>query len=408
MATELQQIIDSLGHRIDRAVAIDDSQFRLIAYNASDDPCDEARAASILARAAPPSVVDWLQAQGVAEAEGPVRLPPHPPCGLASRIYVPIRVRDEVLGYLWIVDADQRLGSNGLRLAAVAAADASLWLMRERLSTELRLSLEREVLRDLISEDDRLRRQAVERTLDADLLIRPGRVDAIVVHPTSTPASEPPPEVRRAMTAALEEGRKMLSPRHSLELIRPDHAILVMVTTDVDANTTGILRLAHHVHEQLSALLSGFPGWTSHLGISGRHTNLDRIHVAYREALSAARAASLVQALGPVASWSQLGVYRLLLQFPLDALDLTEAGAAHLSLLCDSANSELLRTLELFLDCAGNIRKTAELLHIHRGTLYYRLQRIEELLGASLDDGEVRLTLHLLIKLLPLDPAIQR
>ena len=56
-------------------------------------------------------------------------------------------------------------------------------------------------------------------------------------------------------------------------------------------------------------------------------------------------------------------------------------------------------TLETFLDNAGDVQRTASELFVHRTTLYYRLQRIEELTGADLADGNARLALHLGLKL---------
>lgn len=59
----------------------------------------------------------------------------------------------------------------------------------------------------------------------------------------------------------------------------------------------------------------------------------------------------------------------------------------------------LARTLETYLDLAGNAQATAKALRLHRATLYYRLQRIEELARADLKDGNDRLMLHLGLKL---------
>lgn len=50
--------------------------------------------------------------------------------------------------------------------------------------------------------------------------------------------------------------------------------------------------------------------------------------------------------------------------------------------------SELLFTLKLYLDNNKNLQKTLEALSIHRSTLKYRLQRIEDIIGMSLGDTE--------------------
>jgi DNA-binding PucR family transcriptional regulator len=56
-------------------------------------------------------------------------------------------------------------------------------------------------------------------------------------------------------------------------------------------------------------------------------------------------------------------------------------------------------TLESYLDHACDTKLTAEALFLHRASLYYRLQRVEELTGASLKNGADRLTLHVGLKL---------
>ena len=58
----------------------------------------------------------------------------------------------------------------------------------------------------------------------------------------------------------------------------------------------------------------------------------------------------------------------------------------------------LLRTLETYLELAGSARATAEALHLHRTSLYYRLQRVELLAGTDLKDGTERLALHLALR----------
>ncbi|MVU76723.1 PucR family transcriptional regulator [Nocardia sp. ET3-3] len=57
-------------------------------------------------------------------------------------------------------------------------------------------------------------------------------------------------------------------------------------------------------------------------------------------------------------------------------------------------DTDLTRTLRLFLDLAGNKTELAKRLNISRPTLYDRLSRIERILAVHLDDGETRTSLH--------------
>ena len=120
--------------------------------------------------------------------------------------------------------------------------------------------------------------------------------------------------------------------------------------------------------------------------------------VSYRQARQAARVAATIPPTGPAARWQDLGVFRTLAQLPTGA----EAAASldpRLSALLDQADDSVLTTLETYLDLAGDAKASAERLRLHRGTLYYRLQKAEQIAGISLRSGNDRLALHLGFKL---------
>jgi sugar diacid utilization regulator len=57
--------------------------------------------------------------------------------------------------------------------------------------------------------------------------------------------------------------------------------------------------------------------------------------------------------------------------------------------------SNLVETLDCWLQQFGDVGSTAERLHVHKNTLRYRLRRIEEVSGVALDDPEQRFELML-------------
>jgi purine catabolism regulator len=62
-----------------------------------------------------------------------------------------------------------------------------------------------------------------------------------------------------------------------------------------------------------------------------------------------------------------------------------------------------METLEMFYLCNRNIKLTSEKLFAHYNTVVYRLDKIQTILGISLDDPEDRLQLHLAMKLYKLN-----
>ena len=92
-------------------------------------------------------------------------------------------------------------------------------------------------------------------------------------------------------------------------------------------------------------------------------------------------------------SWDSLGAWRLVVEAP-DALDVAAVhpGAETLAGL---PRPDLLSTARTVLDLGGDVAAAAELLHLHRTTLYYRLDRIAELTGVDLRLGPSRTDLQL-------------
>lgn len=58
-------------------------------------------------------------------------------------------------------------------------------------------------------------------------------------------------------------------------------------------------------------------------------------------------------------------------------------------------NASYVETLRSYIQCGGNVTKTAEQLYIHRSTLIYRLKKIEELMGNRLDNHRFRNHIYL-------------
>ncbi|MER7106793.1 helix-turn-helix domain-containing protein [Streptomyces sp. NPDC000229] len=128
-------------------------------------------------------------------------------------------------------------------------------------------------------------------------------------------------------------------------------------------------------------------------GVADPRKGLTGLGDAWREAVSAARAAMAQPRLGPLAQWASIGPYRL-----LSALPAAPPHDPAVRALLTPGHGELARTAEVFLDSAGQAGRTAATLGIHRQTLYYRLSRVEQLTGLDLDDGEDRLLLHMALK----------
>ncbi|QNJ94786.1 PucR family transcriptional regulator [Mycolicibacterium fluoranthenivorans] len=63
-------------------------------------------------------------------------------------------------------------------------------------------------------------------------------------------------------------------------------------------------------------------------------------------------------------------------------------------------HTQLVKTLQVLLEQHGQKTETARALHLERQSLYNRVERIQSLLGVDLDDPDIRLGLHLALRVL--------
>ncbi|MEO3803219.1 helix-turn-helix domain-containing protein [Nonomuraea sp. B1E8] len=146
-------------------------------------------------------------------------------------------------------------------------------------------------------------------------------------------------------------------------------------------------RTASEVAGRLRAgvrVLSALPDTRVSVGLSGALTGAAAVKGGVEEARHARRLAE--SRAGGVVTSDEIYTHALLLAtVPVDVR--RSFTARLLAPLLDydrTHQSELVRTLRVYLDCAGSWNACAERLHVHVNTVRYRVRRIEELTGRDL------------------------
>jgi sugar diacid utilization regulator len=169
---------------------------------------------------------------------------------------------------------------------------------------------------------------------------------------------------------------------------------LVILSPGADAAASK--RTATAVVRELEAAL---PGFTIRVARSRHAADPADLHRAGAEALLAANVAE-ARGLTEL-SFEETGAYRLLLpamsEDPTELEGFFDETVAPLVAYDEQYETELVRTLETFLDADANVAGTAERLFTHRHTIRYRLERVKELtsLDVGSTDGRERLSLGL-------------
>jgi len=315
------------------------------------------------------------------------------------RVSVPILIRHEVVGYLSLVGNDDDFDYLERIILGQVAPILALEIVRERERSEVEGRYHLEAFMDVLQGNYQQPEEMLTRArlLGYDLTA-PQVVAVFELPPADTePATSSPPahwsrrlrdELLRAWPTSwvLFESRRVT-------------ALLPLALADGDENT--IFTRLERVHARVLLHKNGNSGLLYSGGIGHIAKNLQGISQSLREAQQALEVGRHLFGDGQLHSFARLGIYRLL--FPLhDQSVLTDFYQETLGPLLEHdtrKNGAFIETLEEYFRCNGNLSETARAMHLHRNALLYRLGRIEEILGHSLEDSELRLSLQIALKI---------
>ena len=372
MAVELQDLVDDLADTLGRPVALEDRRWRLLAFSAHTELEDRVRQASILARAAPPEVVAWLDTLGLEHAgdsrrhagqpgdrDGPADLRAGAPRRRAARL---------PLGHPGPVALDA--GERATLVATAREAATTLWAQRAGGGeAHARIAA---LLAELLDDPD----AAIRARAAGELAARQGWTRGAAFAVALTESAE-----------AAEIAERARRRWHADDLVWRVRGEVATVIAHLGGG-----------HDAAALARALVDAGAAQAAASSPFAEL----AAAREALGGAGAALIavqhIAALGPAAAHDDLGAWPAVARL-WDASGRPGIPAPLPALLGARAGVELVQALEATLDAAGDVAAAARALHVHRATLYRRLRRVEELSGLALDRGDDRLHAHLAVRM---------
>ncbi len=176
---DLQQIVDRLAGSLQRSVAIDDAQGRLVAASGHFGEEDELRVWAIVHRYSDPRVMAHFKGHGIYSWTEPGRIPENPEMQFKARVCCPIRDHDILFGHLFLIDEDV---TDAQIEEAVAATVQIGQVMYRRLALHEDAQRRAEVLvRKFVSPDPRTQVRAAQQARDDRLLIATDPACAVLV-----------------------------------------------------------------------------------------------------------------------------------------------------------------------------------------------------------------------------------
>jgi GAF domain-containing protein len=140
------------------------------------------------------------------------------------------------------------------------------------------------------------------------------------------------------------------------------------------------------------------------IGIGNPCQGIGDFRRGFAEASEAQQMGESLNRDGGVTHFNDLGVYRYLYKIARmdDLRDMYQEQVARIANYDRRKGTDLLDTLETYLECAGNLTKTSGKLFVHRNTLIQRLERLQSLCDIDMQERANWLTLQVAIKVFKL------
>ncbi len=387
----LDAVASTLADILERAVLFESSAYEILAY-AHHGPIDENRRQAIEIGHTPAESVQRMVERGIYQdvqaRKKPLRLPAFPELGMTmERVVAPIMVGQEVFGYIWILAGDRPFTRLDELATENAATVVALMQLKDRAVRDARNALRGDFLAEL------LRSEQITTGLRSSTMAERGhalgyRFD--LPHQIIFVRHAAPGSSLTQLTARVEEWAR----RHGLWVLVATRDRGVAVVIESQENATGLA-----MGEQLLAALNT-PGQPVLIGVGRPYYGDSEARQAYEEARDAAEIGERLSPAPRTIPYWTLGILYWLEHLPEKVIlanpyyDIV----LRLARIDSEHNSDLVPTLEAYLDFGGAIGQASTCLGIHRNTLLYRVARIEELLDLNLKDEYLRFNLHAAVK----------
>lgn len=380
----MTQLATAMADLIQQSISIENDRFEALA-NANIGKVDEARRYTQQYGRTDPRLVQALETDilpQIRQTLQPVFIPKMPHVGLEmERILAPIVVQGQIYGYLWVIADGRELNELDYLAIESGATIAALMLIHQESLQGAESALKGNILARLVQGEmsgvNLLTDHALRFGLD---LRKPYR--AVVIDYVGAPS-----------TQVVSLNRRLGQLLTNAVVGQYAGQVMMLVQANQDLS-----QVAKHILDEADSHPVTYP---IRLGVSAVHTGAKNVQYAYSQCREVLHIATRLYPNDRIVYFEQLGYIHTLYLAGHNALKDNPFIPALRQLQAEQ-QADLFHTLETYLDAGGNGVSTAEILHIHRSTLNYRLDRIEEICQVKLSDPIARVNLQTALKLFKL------
>ncbi|MFA5809990.1 MAG: PucR family transcriptional regulator ligand-binding domain-containing protein [Thermoleophilia bacterium] len=389
-----QSIANTTSQLLGKPVVLEDSFLELLAQSVPDDTdADLIKKYEALRK----SEKEAGRPEAPPRGERYQRTPLNGRKEFPAKATVPIMVSRDVLGYVSSFESDALLNDLDLVALESAATVAAIEMGRELVRMEAETRLRGDFVDDLVSGEFDAGPTMLQRAsfLGGDLsrgcLVLIADIDNFGEFVTGRDLKEQ--EVQQIKNRFFSGVKQVVRAHHENALLTPKSDNVIAFLPPLTSGSEKLLAVARATATKIRQICKDIlPELSVSIGLGRFHDDPAQTRRAYREAQSALQVSQRLGEKGAIATFDDMGVYKLLLgaleEDPEEVRNFYEETIARVELYDREHKTDLVGTLESYLANNRSVAATAEALFTHRHTIRYRLGRINDLTGLDVHRSE--------------------
>lgn len=391
----LENLVDKISDVFKCPVTIEDANHHLLAYSSHVERTDPARVATIIERRVPEKVINSLWRDGVIpklnQSEEPLRVAEITDIGLGDRVAIAIFAKKEVLGYIWVLEINNRLSEKEMLLLKKAAQTAKNQLLQRQVRKKKKEEGHQEFFWQLLT--GHIKSHGEIRSKFEQLGLTTPTPVSVILFQFENEITE---KIEGYISYMITTTQKL---RITFQAI--DRNDLILLVSPLKEKEKGVTTI-EFIEDFVLQMNKRFKVKKIKASCGNPYDNYEKIESSYQEALAVLHLKNqFPEEIGTTYSYQQLGIYRYLdVLLQKKKQDGYENRSLQKLANYDEVNkTNLVETLEVFLNKDSNVQTAAKELHVHTNTLNYRLKRITEIADIDLKNANQKITLYIDIKL---------
>ncbi|MDO5519444.1 MAG: PucR family transcriptional regulator ligand-binding domain-containing protein [bacterium] len=213
-----------------------------------------------------------------------------------------------------------------------------------------------------------------------------------------------------SITSFSKENKHPIELEQALPYIRDEFSLKEKILYLIEGSCISIIvpysretkaMLGNQINKVCVHLKKEFGNMSVNVGVGTQFHQIRHLRASVSAAKKALNLLAFKEESINVCYYDEMGIYRIFVELKKQNL-LKEVMAEEIGVLIsydEKNNTELVHTLELYIQAGCNISKATELLFVHRNTVKQRIKRISELLDCDLSDSNEIFNLQLALKI---------